>query len=66
MTTLQKNAISTILRTFSAIFLLPMMHCDHTLSTQNILRLNSSEGIFKQKFQFKATNVFTPKETCYL
>ena len=64
MTTLQKMPSQQFLRTFSAIFLLPMMHCDHALFTQNILRLNSSEGIFKQKFQFKATNVFTTKETC--
>ena len=64
MTTLQKNAISTIFENIFRYFLLPMMHCDHALFTQNILRLNSSEGIFKWKFQFKATNVFTTKETC--
>ena len=43
------------LRPFSAILLLPIMHCDHTLFKQNILYL-FSEGIFKQKFQFKAIN----------
>ena len=59
-----KNAISTIFENIFCYFPLPMMHCDHAFFTQNILHLNSSEGIFKQKFQSKAANVFTTKETC--
>ena len=42
------------LRPSSAILLLPIMHCDHTLFTQNILHL-FSEGIFKQKLITKET-----------
>ena len=42
------------LRPFSAISLLPIMHCDHTLLRQNILYF-FSEGIIKQKLITKET-----------
>ena len=63
MITLQKNAISIIFEDIFCYFSITHDALRPHPFAQNIFHLHSSQAIFKQKFQFKVTNIFTTKKT---
>ena len=64
MITLQKNAISIFFEDIFCYFCITHDALRPRPFAQNIFHLDSPQAILKQKFQFKATNVFTTKNTC--